>query len=103
MAKGAIAKENLMKRVAAAIGADFIGYDTDSKKYYAWSIENGERMPVAMALTVPKALPANMGAGVPSADGSVDFEAMTAATTKQVSIDAEEQATLDRLIEELGL
>lgn len=103
MAKGAIAKENLMKRLAAAIGSDYIGYDADSKKWYVWSVENGERMPVALALTVPKSLPADMGAGIPSSDGSVDFEALTAAAAPKVAISESEQQTLDRLMKELDL
>lgn len=99
MAKGAIAKENFMKRVASAVGADYIGYDADSKKWYVWSVENGEKMPVAIALTVPKSVPTNLGAGMPSTDGAIDFEAVTA----KAELDAQEQATLDRLIADLGL
>lgn len=102
MAKGSIAKESFMKRVASAIGTDYIGYDADSKKWYVWSIENGEKTPVAIALTVPKSVPTNLGAGMPSADGALDFEAATAASAK-VDMDASEQETLNRLMAELGL
>ena len=52
MAKGAIAKQNVVNKLQAAFGADYIGeYD---KKWYVWSQENGERVQIAISLTCPK-------------------------------------------------
>lgn len=42
MARGAIGKQNVSKKIAEIFGADFIGeYD---KKLYVWTQENGERI-----------------------------------------------------------
>ena len=52
MAKGAIAKQNVINKLQAAFGADYIGeYD---KKWYVWSQEKGERVQIAISLTCPK-------------------------------------------------
>ena len=52
MAKGAVAKQNVVNKLQAAFGADYIGeYD---KKWYVWSQENGERIQIAISLTCPK-------------------------------------------------
>ena len=52
MAKGAIAKQNVINKLQAAFGTDYIGeYD---KKWYVWSQENGERVQIAISLTCPK-------------------------------------------------
>ena len=52
MAKGSIAKENLLKRFATAVGEDYIC--EKDKKFYFWSTENGERVQVAISTPVPK-------------------------------------------------
>lgn len=52
MAKGAVAKQAVINRIAEAFGTDFIG-EVD-KKVYVWASENGERVQIAMALTCPK-------------------------------------------------
>lgn len=97
MAKGSIAKENLIKRFVTAVGEDFI-CERD-KKFYFWSTENGERVQVAVALTVPKT-PVECN----SPGGDLNFEGdTTPAVQKPVEMGADEQATLARLMEELGL
>lgn len=53
MAKGAIAKENLMNMLIKNL-PDGVYLGQVDKKYYFVSEENGERMQVAIALTVPK-------------------------------------------------
>lgn len=98
MAKGSIAKENLVNKFKSALGADYVGYDADSKKYYFWSSENGERMQVAIAMTVPKVPFAGGAEEAPS--GDLDFSTPVSA---QVAISASEQENLDRLMKELGL
>ena len=69
MAKGAIAKQNVINKLQAAFGADYIGeYD---KKYYVWSQENGERVQIAISLTCPK-VPVEVSAT--AATGDFNFE-----------------------------
>ena len=46
MARGSIAKESVVKKIAAEFGADFIGeYD---KKVYVWANDGGERVQIAI-------------------------------------------------------
>lgn len=101
MAKGAIAKEALIKRFATAVGADYCG-ELD-KKYYFWSTENGERVQIAVSMTCPKTPVTFQGNG-----GDLNFEddngtPAVAAKPSPVSMDEDEAATLERLMNELGL
>lgn len=103
MAKGAQAKEALIKRFATAVGADYCG-EAD-KKYYFWSQENGERVQIAVSLTCPKTPVMFEGNG-----GDLDFESGDVGsaqakplTSNPVKMDADEKATLERLMKELDL
>ena len=52
MARGAQAKLDIVNRLQAAFGQDWIGeYD---KKYFVWGKENGEKVQIAISLTCPK-------------------------------------------------
>ena len=99
MARGAEAKANFIKRLSTALGADYIG-EVD-KKFYVWSTENGERIQLAIALTCPKTPVAVQGNG-----GDLNFEdddIPTAPVSRKAEMDAEEKATLERLMKELDL
>lgn len=96
MAKGSIAKENLIKRFATAVGEDFIC--EKDKKFYFWSTENGERVQVAVSMTVPKT-PVECNAP----GGDLNFDTETPTPAKPVEMGEDEKATLSRLMEELGL
>ena len=50
MAKGAVAKEQIAKKMAEIFGADWIG--ERDKKYYLWANENGERIQIAINMTL---------------------------------------------------
>ena len=95
MARGSIAKTNLLEKFKTALGQDFVGMDSDGKKAYFWSTENGEKMQVCITMTVPKtplatdSMPKEMAFG----DGPVPVS----------PISEDEQATLDRLMKELNL
>jgi len=94
MAKGSIAKGNLIKRFADAVGADYVGeYD---KKWYFWSTENGERVQVAVSLTCPKT---PVGESNVNTFGGEEVAPAAAPATMSES----EQAQLDKLMVELGL
>lgn len=95
MAKGSIAKTNLLERFKTALGADYVGADSDGKKFYFWSTENGEKMQVCITMTVPK---------TPLTTDSMPKEMVFDDGPVPVSpIGEDEQATLDRLMKELNL
>ena len=100
MAKGALAKEALIKRFAAAVGNDYCG-DAD-KKYYFWSVENGERVQIAVSMTCPKTPVEFQGHG-----GDLNFDedggGSTPPAASPVKMSDDEAATLERLMNELGL
>lgn len=104
MAKGAIAKQEVIEKIASAFGEDFIG-EVD-KKIYVWSEENGERVQVAIALTCPK-VPVNIGNSMPTNDlGDWDFsdDAVTTPTPiERAEITPEEKAKVADLMSRLGL
>lgn len=52
MARGSLAKEDVVKKIASAFGADYLG--CVDKKYYVYGLENGERIQIAISLTCPK-------------------------------------------------
>lgn len=97
MAKGAEAKTNLIKRFAAAVGADYLG--EQDKKYYFNSTENGETVQIAISMTCPKTPVIFDGYG-----GDLDFDSDSGTTaTKAEELPSDEKATLERLMNELGL
>ena len=102
MAKGNIAKENIVKVLERAFGDDYIGeFD---KKYYVWADDGGNRIQISIALTCPKVY-----RGVEettSTEMNFDDDAESAAeenSFKPADISKEEQDTLAQLMERLGL
>lgn len=53
MSKGAAAKERVTNKIISAFGSDFIAID-DKKKIYVWADDNGEKVQIALSLTMPK-------------------------------------------------
>lgn len=104
MAKGNIAKQEVIDKLKTAFGADFIGeYD---KKIYVWAKENGEKIQVALALTCPK-VPVAIAAAPISGDFNFEDDAPTtviaAAPFQPAEITDEERARVDQIMKELGL
>ena len=104
MAKGAIGKQNVINKIKAAFGADFIGeYD---KKIYVWTQENGERIQIAMSLTCPKVQVAVTDAPV---TGDFNFEddvpntVVAAGAYQPADITEDERARVNDLMAKLGL
>lgn len=102
MAKGNIAKENIVKVLEQAFGEDYIGeFD---KKYYVWADDGGNRIQISIALTCPKVY-----RGVEettSTEMNFDDDTESAAEEnvfKPADISKEEQDTLAQLMERLGL
>ena len=100
MAKGNEAKAALIKRFAAAVGADYLG--EQDKKYYFNSKENGEVVQIAISMTCPKTPVTFNGHG-----GDLNFDeddsVPVASGGSPVEMSEDEQATLERLMNELGL
>lgn len=98
MAKGTIAKQNLLERFKTALGSDFAGMDADNKKAYFWSTESGERVQVCVTMTVPKTPVVTT-----SAPQEIVFGDDPAMPVDEPVIPENEQAILERLAKELGL
>lgn len=92
MARGQIAKDTVVKKIAAAFGQDYIG-EID-KKLYVFADDGGERVQIAIALTCPKA-------SVPVMQSS--FPTARASTTTVSDITEEEKANIALLMRELDL
>ena len=106
MAKGAQAKEALIKRFITAVGSDYGGTEND-KDYYFWSVENGERIQIKVSMTCPKTPVMFNGNG-----GDLNFDDDTLGKAPDLpavnksgpmDMDADEKATLERLMKELDL
>lgn len=102
-AKGSIAKDNLIKRFATAVGDDYIGASDDGKKFYFWSVENGEKIQVCISMTVPKTPIAcgNVSNGKFEFGDSSESGVVVPQVKKEM--DENEAAILARLKQELGL
>ena len=107
MAKGAIAKENVIKTIAEAFGSNFIGeFD---KKVYVYANDGGEMVQIAISLTCPKN-PIQVDDSVSLDDGDLDFTDDTPKTSKvavsaapPAEISEEEKKNIAELMAKLGL
>ena len=105
MAKGAIAKEVVAKKIAQAFGSDFVGeFD---KKLYVWADENGERVQIAIAMTCPKNPIGNIDYSAEPGN-SLNFEDMSAGpiaggNAASAEISDEEKKNIAELMARLGL
>lgn len=111
--KGTEAKERLMKKIITAMPAeDYVG--CVDKKYYFWSVEDGQKTQVCMTLTCPKTpvevdnsnvfIAASMGLN--KNDNRLNFEddmPTVTTTAKKVEVTEEEKANISKLLKELGL
>ena len=96
--KGAIAKEAVIKKIAAAFGEDYLG--EQDKKIYVQAYEGGEKVQVAISLTCPK-----------NPIGGMNFEAFQVNTVSPAAIDKPEateitdaeQAKINELMNMLGI
>ena len=105
-ARGTVAKENVIKKIAAAFGSDAIGeFD---KKYYVWANDGGERVQIAIALTCPKTN-IEVAENVVADSGDWDFSDNAPITTKvavsnapPAEITEEEKENIANLLLKLG-
>lgn len=111
MAKGNIAKQEVINKIIAAFGDDYV--TTIDGKVYVWAKENGEKLQIALSLTCPKNLvgetkptKVSMAAMDFGGSGGWDFEAMDNTTTvpqKSTEISQQEIDNLEVLMARLGL
>lgn len=102
MAKGSIAKDAVVEKIAEAFGEDFLGsYD---KKYYVRAKENGQYIQIAISLICPKTPVENFGS-MDFGNNELNFEegATIQPMKKVTEISPEEEENLKVLIEKLGL
>ena len=103
-AKGTLAKENLIKKMAAALPAGTYIGEFD-KKHYFWSEENGEKMQIAISMTCPKNPVGEVS--IPTG-GGLDFSAAAPTVVapkayEPAEISDEEKANIADLMAKLGL
>ena len=104
MAKGTIAKQNVIKKIQEVFGADFIG-EVD-KKIYVWTQENGERIQIALSLTCPKV---QVAVAEAAATGDFNFEddapstVVAAGAFQPADITDDERDRVNDLMAKLGL
>lgn len=107
MAKGSLAKENVIKVLANAFGKEFIGeFD---KKIYVLADDGGEQVQIAISLTCPKN-PIQIDESTAIDDGDWDFSdnppvktAVPVASAGPAEITEEEKANISTLLLRLGL
>lgn len=101
LARGAIAKQVITKKLQDAFGTDFLG-EMD-KKIYLQAPENGEMVQIAISMTCPKNTIEVSHTPVVK-NGMIDFEAQDAkiaAHTTEISED--ERATIAEMMKRFGL
>lgn len=104
MARGTIAKQNVVNQLQSAFGQNWIGeYD---KKYYVWSQENGERIQIAISLTCPK-VPVEVSSAPIAGDFNFEDDApgvvVAAGGYQPAEITDEERDRVRDLMRTLGL
>jgi len=94
MAKGTIAKQEVISKIQSAFGSDFAG--ENAGKAYVWADDGGERVQIAIALTCPK---------VPYGEApaqTLDFD-LVETPKPQVDVTQEEKDNLAQMMARLGL
>lgn len=104
MARGQIAKENVIKVIQKAFGDNYIG-EAD-KKFYVWADDGGEKVQIAISMTCPKTF---IEAAAPQSAseapaGGWNFEDIpTPVKTKPAEISQEEMDRIADMMARLGL
>lgn len=106
MARGALAKEYAVKKIAEAFGSDFVGeFD---KKVYINCPENGEMVQIAIAMTCPKKTIGAIGVATPDGgySNTLDFDNESPNQPSgftPAEITPEETENINKLLASLGL
>ena len=103
MAKGAIAKQQVVEKLKSIFGDDYIG--ENSSKHYVWANVGGERVQIAISLTCPKNPIGTVDMSSAFGDG-IDFDAPAVVVQTKfepAEITQEEQDNLAIMMARLGL
>lgn len=106
MAKGAVAKQNVINELRKVFGDKYIG--EHDKKIYVWADDGGELVQIAIALTCPKnmievgAMPTTDPAAA-SIGGDFNWDDTPVSTVKIKEITPDELDNIKNLMEKLGL
>ena len=103
MAKGAIAKQQVVEKLKSVFGDDYIG--ENSSKHYVWANDGGEKVQIAISLTCPKNPIGTVDMSSAFGDG-IDFDAPAVVVQTKfepAEITQEEQDRLQELMQKLGL
>lgn len=98
--KGQIAKDNVINKIAAAFGKDYVGLV--DKKVYVWSEEDGEKIQVCLSLTCPKN-PIGIGGEENGMNFGDSIISTIPDTFNPAEISDKEIENVKNLIRELGL
>ena len=103
MAKGNIAKENVINKIKEAFGTNFVG--VFEKKIYVWADDGGEKVQIALAMTCPKVPIGQINTSELSYNTGRDFsdDNVVAVAPEHVEISDEERADVRELMKKLGL
>ena len=106
MAKGNIAKENLINKIIENLGESYLG--TYDKKYYFVMPENGEKVQIAISMTCPKtpvefATTADDGGDWDFSDSKPKASAVAVTNAAPAEITEQEQQNIADLMARLGL
>ena len=93
MARGSVAKQEVENRIRCEFSDDFVG--SDGKALYVWGEENGERIQVKISLTCPDVKPMVKSENFDWSEGVGPAE--------PTELTEEEKATVDTLLQKLGL
>ena len=103
MAKGAIAKQQVVEKLKSIFGDDYIG--ENSSKHYVWANDGGEKVQIAISLTCPKNPIGTVDMSSAFGDG-IDFDAPAVVVQTKfepAEITQEEQDNLAIMMARLGL
>lgn len=103
MARGAIAKQVVINKLAKAFGEDWIG-EVD-KKFYVWADDGGQPVQICISMTCPKVEVMTAADGTKKVEERMNFEDMAPAAVeyKPAEITQEEKDTVADLMARLGL
>ena len=99
MARGSIAKTEVVQKIIAAFGDDYVG--EASNKYYVWADDGGEKVQIAITLTCPKN-PLETSQNFRITDGGIDFT-QSIKKPEVADFTEDEKSTINKLMAELGL
>ena len=103
MAKGTVAKQNVVAKLKEVFGENYIG--ENANKHYVWADDGGEKVQIAISLTCPKNPIGTVDMSSAFGDG-LDFEAepvLVQTKFEPAEITPEETKNLADLMASLGL